>query len=186
MSNAIVEFLNFLSPEATIADLTSASRRLVDGSDLVNCSTTEYTDSERDAIAEGILYFILNPNDTGGSQGWRDIVFESEHSLVGSSIEHYEFASWFSSDFLSDYCKATWERPFPEPNGRLLRIHEYYVAVLFRYSWCVRADLAAFPVSDIVEFAEQCDAMQIEQGRETNLPEILHLVVSALRACEQN
>jgi hypothetical protein len=186
MSDAIQNFLNFLNPGSSMADLAYACRRLVDESDLVHCSAAKFTEPEREAIAEGILHFILNPDDDGGDRGWREIVFDSQHALVGRAIEHYEFASWFSSEFLSSYCKATWDRPITDPAARLARVQEYYAAMLFRYSWCVRADTAAFPVSEILEFAEQCEVMQRLRGREASPGMTVHLVLLALRACERS
>lgn len=181
MGKAIAEFLDFLSPGAVMADLKSACRRMVDNSD-VAIHASANVDSEHDAIAEGILQFILTPNE----REMREIVFDPPHGWFGTSIEIYEFASMLSSHFLVEYCKATWDRAFPDSDGHARRLHEYYAALLFRYSWCVRNDLAALPVSEIIEFAEQCDLMRRGRGQESNVPEVLYLAMLALRECEED
>lgn len=181
MGKAIAEFLDFLSPGAVMADLRSACRRLVDGSDVANFISIN-VDSEHDAIAEGILQFILTPNE----REMQEIVFDPPHRWFGTSIEIYEFALMLSSHFLCCYCEATWDRPFADSDSHARRIHEYYAALLFRYSWCVRNDLAALPVSEIIEFAEQCDLMRRGRGQDSNVPEVLYLAMLALRECEED
>jgi len=181
MGKAIVEFLNYLRPGAVMADLKSACRRMVDRSD-VAIHASPNVDSEHDAIAEGILQFILTPND--GEM--REIVFDPPHRWFETSIEIYEFASMLSSHFLCGYCDATWNQPVADSTSHARRVLEYYAALLFRYSWCARTDGAALPVSEIIEFAEQCDAMRRSRGQESNVPEILHLAMLALRECERD
>lgn len=179
MGKAIGEFLDFLSPGAVMADLKSACRRMVDDSDIAIHASANL-DAEHDAIAEEILQFILFPDE----KEMREIVFDPPHKWFGTSIEICEFASMLSSHFLIAYHKESWDQPFPDSGAHARRILEYYAALLFRYSWCVRTDAAALPVSGVIEFAEQCDVMRRNRGQESNVPGILHLATLALRECE--
>src|SRR5947208_3066431 len=94
-SVALVKAMKLLDSQATLQDLRAACRRMIEGSDLVVCAIVPFTDAERSAIAEGIFQFILSSSSL--EKGWREIVFQTHHTLVGQAIEYHEFASQFSS-----------------------------------------------------------------------------------------
>lgn len=94
MGKAIAEFLDFLSPGAVMDDLKSACRRLVDGSDVANCISIN-VDSEHDAIAEGILQFILTPNE----REIQEIVFDPRIGGLGHRLRSTNLHQCFRLTF---------------------------------------------------------------------------------------
>jgi hypothetical protein len=204
MADPILGVLKVFNPEAEISELRGACRRLVDWSDLIRCASEPFTDADIEAITEGVFQFILNP----GGEELREIMLPSRRGPIGKTIEYTDFASLYSSDFLYQYAWAKWDDPqirdhwsagSPVPyqhcwadrkapstlDRGVLWLAEYYAAILFRYASCVQTDMAAFPVSEAVNFARLGDALLvIRGGREANLPGLLYLVMLALQSRE--
>jgi hypothetical protein len=178
--NEVVDVLRLLDPRATIADLRHACRRLIGRSDLVASSLpTPFPDVDLDAISDAVYQFIVSPDD----ESIREIVFTTNYLLLGHAIEYYQFAHMYSEEFLllsrlddSDGASGRSER--------LLRLNEYFAAILFRFTWCARNELAFFPVSEIISFAHRCNELIIEKGNESDIPRIIHLTLLALKRAE--
>jgi len=179
MWNDIVPAMQVVDKQATEHDMFDACKRLFTRSDLYTHSLQDpFARCEVNAVANAIWEYIREPD----SPAIREIRFRVSRPLLGKSIECCEFASSFSEDLLYD----NYSVQFTSLSGDELRssLKVFFVAILFRYRFCVDEDRAAFPVSVVLDYLGCVEILLSRERREGDLTNALWRTLKALRSLE--
>jgi hypothetical protein len=153
----ILDVLALIDKELTLSDLRLACRRVVYQSDFAEGGPNDLDDNDRDEIGDAIFDFIMNPEDPPEVL-YREITVKSGSILGYKSMEYYEFAHTFSSEFLSCYRnpESYVKESLLKDDDEKLRLYvlEFFASILYRYTWCAGNDLAVFPLSVLYQFAD--------------------------------
>lgn len=181
MQAKVLEAIQILDSAATAEDLHEACRSLFVESDLCTHSSSHpYDPSEVDAVANAISGYIENPDYAGPL---REIIFRVSRPLAGASIEHCEFASIFSEDMLYQNLSTD----FTSFDTDTLRRHlkTFLIGILFRYTFRVYEDRAAFPISMLLNYMDGVRELLSREPRESDLSRALWTTLAALASVER-
>ena len=167
MNTGLLRAFQVLDRTATMEDVLDARRQLFIESDEYNVSLRHpFDSSEVDGVANAILEYILNPGDpiVKSYSVFRRRSRRTLHRILRVCGD--VFGRYVVSELFERICIAR-SRGFP---GTL---KTFLVGILFRYQFCVDEDLAAFPVSVILDYMDAVRILLLREQRESDLSDAL-------------
>ena len=178
MDDVVQKAFRILDSTCTFVSICDTCCQLFQHSDQYICAQPPFSTTDVRTIGRAIAEYIVMPD----LSQMREVAFEGARTLVGHEIDIDEYASMFSSDMLFQNLSVKFH--LLDHSDLISKLKIFLAAILFRYSFCVRENRAAFPVSVLIEYFNAGERLLKQESRQDRYNEFVAVTLEAMRECE--